>query len=101
MKLFNLKFKKKSLKIDSLHKQSFNPTYFWTLSLIIFVCISFLGSLLGVKFFRSVYFEDFKNTDGTAVDISASMNIKGLKRVIDLRTAARQQNIPTPPDPSM
>jgi len=84
-----------------LHQDLLNANYFWSLSLIIFVAITILGSLLGVKFFRSVYFEDYKNTSEEVTDVGASMNIKGLNRAIDKRTAVIEKDVPISPDPSI
>lgn len=100
MKLPKIKFKKKELKLESLHKDAFNPNYFWSLSLIIFVVITILGSFLGVKFFRSVYFEDYKNVIEAGAPVAESMNINGLKRAILKRASVIEKDIPILPDPS-
>ncbi|MEK7642672.1 MAG: hypothetical protein AAB392_02650 [Patescibacteria group bacterium] len=101
MKLLKFEFKKSTPKLGSLHKNLFNPSTFWAISLVGTGIVIILGSIVGVQYFRSVYFENYKNVTDVSSSVESEMNIAGLENNIQRRNALIQKQIVIPKDPSI
>ena len=100
IKLPKLQIKKKELSLDSLKSKSLNPEHYWLVALILFVFITVLGTLIGLRSFQEVYFEEYRSTEDLLGDVESSMKISALENALEKRKDSIPQN-PTPSDPSL
>jgi len=93
-------FLKREPSINSLHKELFRAHFLWVIALAVFVVLSLLGALIGLLFFRSVYYESYKNESELQTEVTASVNINVLQNAIKARQDVLEKQVVIPADPS-